>query len=332
MRGRGITALRFLAAVVAAGAGLAVAGGCAEMRESRSSRPIKEYEKLIAGRLDADYVGNAACTAKCHAHDAIARDFRLSVHGEQVAAGSNVPLVNCESCHGPGSLAIANIVNEKCDASTFIDIRNIPAGAKSLTCLKCHAGQSTPVLSGWTGGRHAAAEVSCPDCHKLHKGPQQKVERREVADLCFKCHEGVQVSFSLPSHHPVREGVVSCVDCHNPHGTANDANLKTSPVRTLCARCHPEKTGPFVYEHADHSMDCQSCHEPHGSTNRRLLEYAQPFLCLQCHQGHNSPRRPALQTGSAEAKAVFFGECTRCHTRIHGSDLPGFRNDDRFTR
>jgi DmsE family decaheme c-type cytochrome len=327
-----IGTLRFVTFAVAAAAALAAIGGCASLRENRPAWPIKEYEKIIAGRLDADYVGNAACLEKCHAHDGIARDFRLSVHGEQVAAGSNTPLVNCESCHGPGSLAIANIVDGKCDAATFIDIGSIPAGARSLICLKCHSGQSTPVLSGWMGGRHAGAEVSCPDCHQLHKGPQQKVERREVADLCFRCHEDTRVAVSLPSHHPVREGVVSCVDCHDPHGTVNEAALKASPVRSVCARCHAEKTGPFVYEHADHGIDCQSCHNPHGSTNVRLLTYAQPFLCLQCHQGHNTPRRPALQTGSPEAKTVFFGECTRCHTRIHGSDLPGFRNDDRFTR
>jgi DmsE family decaheme c-type cytochrome len=320
------------AAAVLAGAAIIGAWSCASLRESRTNWPIKEYEKIIAGRLDADYVGNAACTAKCHAHDALTRDFRLSIHGEQVAAGTNAPLVNCESCHGPGSLAVANIVDGACDSSTFIDIKNIPAGARSLICLKCHSGQSLPILSGWAGGRHAAAEVSCPDCHQLHRGPQQKVERREVADLCFRCHEDTRVAFSLPSHHPVREGIVSCVDCHNPHGTGNDANLLSSPVRTVCARCHAEKTGPFVYEHADHDIDCQTCHQPHGSTNTRLLAYAQPFLCLQCHQGHNTARRPALQTGSPEAKAVFFGECTRCHTRIHGSDLPGFRNDDRFTR
>jgi DmsE family decaheme c-type cytochrome len=327
-----IAALRFLTVAAVVGAVLTAIVGCASLRENRANWPIKEYEKIIAGRLDADYVGNAACTAKCHAHDAIARDFRLSIHGEQVAEGSNAPLVNCESCHGPGSLAIANIKDEKCDSSTFIDIKKIPAGARSLICLKCHSGQSVPALSAWPSSRHAAAEVSCPDCHQLHKGPQQKVERRQVADLCFRCHEGTRVSFSLPSHHPVREGVVSCVDCHEPHGTGTDANLKSSPVRTICARCHAEKTGPFVYEHADHGLDCQSCHKPHGSTNTTLLAYAQPFLCLQCHQGHNTPRRPALQSGSPEAKAVFFGECTRCHTRIHGSDLPGFRNDDRLTR
>jgi DmsE family decaheme c-type cytochrome len=125
---------------------------------------------------------------------------------------------------------------------------------------------------------------------------------------------------------------MTCVDCHQPHGTLNDANLRTSPVRTLCARCHADKAGPFVFEHVDLAADCQTCHNPHGSANRQMTRWAQPFLCLQCHQGHNTPRRSVLTSGDPAAKEVFFGECTSCHTRIHGTDLPGYRNDDRFTR
>lgn len=305
--------------------------GCASLRESRTTWPVKEYEKIIAGRLDADYVGNAACTTKCHAHDAIARDFRLSIHGEQVAAETGLHLVNCESCHGPGSLAIANLKDDKCDSSTFIELEKIPAGARSLICLKCHSKQSLVSITGWAGSRHAFAGVACTDCHKLHKGPAQKVSRQEIATLCNSCHQRIGSTFALPSHHPVPEGRMSCVDCHDPHGTVNDADLKTSPTREVCARCHADKTGPFVFEHADLSSDCQTCHDPHGSTNRQMTRWAQPFLCLQCHVGHNGAYQPSL-SGDLATKRVFFGECTACHTRIHGTDLPGYRNDDRLTR
>jgi len=308
------------------------AWGCATLRDSRTSWPVKEYEKIIAGRLDADYVGNAACTAACHAHDAIARDFRLSIHGEQVAAETGLPLVNCESCHGPGSLAIANIRDGRCDSSTFIQLAKIPAGARSLICLKCHSGQSLSALTGWPGSRHAAADVSCSDCHKLHQGPGQRVARRDISAICISCHLAKGAEFNLPSHHPVPEGIMTCVDCHGQHGTMNDNDLKDASVRNLCGRCHAEKAGPFVFEHADNTANCQTCHNPHGSTNLQLTRWAQPFLCLQCHQGHNTPRRPALTSGDPGGKKVFFGSCTYCHTRIHGTDLPGYRNDDRFSR
>jgi DmsE family decaheme c-type cytochrome len=324
--------LKGTAAAVVAGALIVSAWGCASLRDSRTQWPVKEYEKIIAGRLDADYVGNAACTAKCHAHDAIARDFRLSIHGEQVAADTGLPLVNCESCHGPGSLAIANIKDDKCDFSTFIDLEKIPSGARSLICLKCHAKQSLESVSAWSGSRHDLAGVSCVDCHKLHKGPAQRVARSEITALCSSCHRAQAVAFSLPSHHPVPEGDMTCADCHDPHGTLNDADLKASPVRELCARCHANKTGPFVYEHADITADCQSCHEVHGSPNRQMTRWAQPFLCLQCHNGHNGSRRSVFEKGDEVTKAVFYGDCTGCHTQIHGSDLQGYGLDDRFTR
>ena len=43
-------------------------------------KPVREYERMIVGRLDADYIGNDACLAKCHAHDPLFTDFQHSVH------------------------------------------------------------------------------------------------------------------------------------------------------------------------------------------------------------------------------------------------------------
>jgi DmsE family decaheme c-type cytochrome len=314
---------------IVAAAALA-AGGCAALKDAQPSWPVKEYEKIIAGRLDADYVGTATCVSKCHTHDVLTRDFRLSIHGEQVSAKTGLPLVNCESCHGPGSLAIANIKDGRCDSSTFIPLAAIPRGALSLICLKCHSGQSLSNLSDWPGSPHAMGNVACPDCHKIHRGPAQKVARREIAPLCVSCHRSVAVTFNLPSHHPVQEGKMTCVDCHDPHGTTNGRNLKASPSRNGCARCHAEKTGPFVYEHASLTVDCENCHDPHGSVNGQLLRQSEPFLCLQCHNGHNSGRHPGL--ANAGTKAVFFTNCTACHPRIHGTDRPGDRVEDRLTR
>jgi hypothetical protein len=122
-------------------------GSCAEMRQSRPILPVREYERMIVGRLDAQYVGTDNCVSRCHHHDRLAEDFRLSVHGEQIRPEDGLPLVNCESCHGPGSLAIEGLVDDpetnerlkkKCDTSTFLDIMKLPPQAQSLICMKCH--------------------------------------------------------------------------------------------------------------------------------------------------------------------------------------------------
>ena len=55
---------------------------CADLKQSRPILPMRDYERMIVGRLDAEYVGTDNCVSKCHSHDKITDDFRHSVHGE----------------------------------------------------------------------------------------------------------------------------------------------------------------------------------------------------------------------------------------------------------
>jgi len=303
--------------------------GCAALKESRPLLPIKEYEKMIAGRLDADYIGTDNCLKACHVHDKIRRDFDLSTMGAQLSRESGLPLVNCESCHGPGSLAVQGLTPEKiqadekagkrteCDFKTFIDLKNLPAQAKSLICLKCHAANATFTLHNWNAGAHAVADVSCSDCHNVHMGHNLKVRPRDTAEMCERCHQDIKVAFTLPNHHPVPEKKIFCTDCHDPHGGSTEKGLRKGTVKSTCTQCHPEKEGPFVYEHADLAEDCRTCHTPHGSVNNNLLILREPYLCLQCHPSHR-----ISSTTTAETKQAYYLRCSDCHSQIHGSDLP----------
>jgi len=309
--------------------GVLLAAGCASLKESHPILPIKEYEKMIAGRLDADYVGTDNCLKACHVHDRMRRDFELSTMGVQLSRESGLPLVNCESCHGPGSLAIEELTPERiladqkegkktaCDFKTFIDLKNLPAPAKSLICLKCHTANATFNLHNWNAGAHAVADVSCSDCHDIHAGHNLKVRLRDTASMCERCHEDIQVAFTLPNHHPVPEKKVFCTDCHDPHGSTNEKGLRRDTIKATCTKCHTEKEGPFVYEHADLTEDCRNCHTPHGSVNNNLLILREPYLCLQCHPSHR-----ISSTTTAEVKRAYYVRCTDCHSQIHGSDLP----------
>lgn len=301
-------------------------GACIDLRSDYPIRPVAEYEKMIVGRFDADYIGNAQCLAKCHKHDNIYDDFSASIHGEQVDAASGLPKVNCESCHGPGSLAVEHAEKEnRCDSKTFLQLEELPPPAQSLICLKCHATASTPVLTFWNAGQHALSGVSCSDCHKLHEGPQQKVSRKDMAELCYKCHEDVRMEFAQPSHHPVPENRMVCTDCHDPHGSTTEFDLRGPTVRDTCSRCHAEYQGPFVFEHGDVTENCINCHRPHGSLHDKQLTTSQPFLCMQCH-----PTGAHAGLQNAESKRIQFGRCTDCHSAIHGSDTPSARGRGTF--
>lgn len=322
--------------IVCAVFGVAASAGCAALKGSRPILPIKEYEKMIAGRLDADYIGTDNCLKACHVHDKKRRDFDLSTMGAQLSRESGLPLVNCESCHGPGSLAVENITPEKvkadaangvttaCDYKTFIDIKNLPAQAKSLICLKCHTANATFNLHNWNASTHSAADVACSDCHNIHAGHNLKVRPRETAQMCYQCHQEIKAAFSLPNHHPVPENKVFCSDCHDAHG-GNEKNLRRETVKATCTQCHREKEGPFLYEHADNTEECTKCHTSHGSVNNNLLVMREPFLCLQCHTSHR-----ISATTTPESKQAFYTRCTDCHSQIHGSDLPSPSGQGRF--
>ena len=311
-------------------------GDTSSLRQDHPIKPVREYERMIVGRLDADYIGNGACLEKCHVngHDKLYQDFQESVHSSQVDADSGLPLVNCESCHGPASLAVEGVSDngDPCNFKTLLDLNSLPATAQSLICLKCHSAASTPVLQYWNASPHATSEVSCFDCHSLHQGAQQKVSRDEVAELCYKCHLEKKADFANFSHHPVSEGKIACTDCHNPHGTANDKQLIGVTVKATCTKCHMEYQGPFVYEHADVTETCTNCHKPHGSPNEPLLEVAQPFLCMQCHAGHHGYSSDKGTLNSLEMKQAFFTRCTDCHSSIHGTDLPSTHGRGTFMR
>ncbi len=301
-------------------------GGCTDVAKLRSAQPIstvRDYELLLVGNLEANYIGDEACLKKCHTHDQIAHDFNHSIHGEQISEETGLPLVNCESCHGPGSLAVENAEEtKKCNFETLLPLDEFPAQAQSMLCLKCHSAASTPNLHYWTGSIHANSEVSCFDCHKLHKGPEQKVRRQEQEQLCFSCHQDARVEFAQFSRHPVTEHKMSCSDCHNPHGSTQDHNLIGNTPKDTCTRCHMEYQGPFVYEHADVTENCVNCHHPHGSPNQPLLQVAQPFLCLQCHAGDHGSASSIGTLDNRTMKQAFYSRCTDCHSAIHGTDIP----------
>lgn len=307
-----------------------ISGCTGKLKEDNPIVPIQEYEKMLLGKLTADYVGNENCLKGCHVHDKIALDFKSSTMGDQLEKASHgMKIVDCESCHGPGSelmdkleeLGANKNPQEVVEAhrNNLIDYSTLPAGALSLICLKCHTTNATFNIHNWNAGIHVYNEVSCSNCHPIHAGADLITQPRAISRLCLSCHIDVSAQYSLPSHHPIKEGKMSCTDCHNPHGTANPSQLNELTEKETCGRCHTEKTGPFLFEHGDVTEKCTTCHAPHGSINNNLLKLRETFLCKQCHPRHSS--------NTLAANSMFSTRCTDCHSMIHGSDTPGGNAD-----
>jgi len=126
---------------------------------------------------------------------------------------------------------------------------------------------------------------------------------------------------------------MKCSDCHNQHGGFMSKSLRNSVNGdSACVKCHSDKQGPFIYEHAPIKTEgCQACHTPHGSTNPKLLtRNTVKFLCLECHS--NAPGIPDTDgTGIGVGTPSFhdinnprYANCTICHFEIHGSNKDPF--------
>ncbi len=269
---------------------------------------------------EAALVGNAACR---DCHEEVSDAFAGTIHG--LTADASGRSAGCESCHGPGSAHI--------EAADPALIHNPGKGGQfeQSVCLGCH---NTEAFDSWSVAHHNRGDVGCADCHKVH-AEHQAWTPEYVQKTCYNCHGNVQAASFMPSHHPIREGKVTCLDCHNPHG-GPVRFVQEETGRELCLSCHPEKEGPFVFEHAPVNEDCLVCHAPHGSVANNLLVANEPTLCLNCHAMHfhatvegvdgafsvpQAPDRAGVSTVDGWKKGMLT-KCTQCHTQIHGSDLP----------
>lgn len=255
---------------------------------------------------------NTSTCLVCHKDPKISAIFNRP-HGQQ--GDSRTPFSNqgCETCHG--------------------DINSHPGityGLKSVTpvdeqnkiCLGCH---ESGKRIHWMGSTHQSSNLACASCHTIHANRDPIRDRSLQNEVCYSCHVTQKAQSFLRSRHPLREAIMVCADCHNPHGTTSEFLLKENTINENCYSCHNEKRGPFLWEHPPVQENCALCHTPHGSTQVRLLTVRGPFLCQQCHAGvfHSSTLYDGSGIPPIGAQSRLLSEnCLNCHYRIHGSNHP----------
>lgn len=292
------------------------------------------------------YAGSEACLV---CHEDLGKAFLKSRHGSlENDASRGWKGQSCESCHGPGAKH-----GEAAEAKFILNHVKASPREADASCLTCHKNQSTH--AGRISGSHAKVLVSCVSCHSVHHSvgdpaaplfrgfggnrpaglarlglPVSRESR--VNELCSSCHMGAWADFQRPHTHSLAQGAMSCVDCHNPHGTSRPFGLnstaRTTNAEPGCFKCHADKRGPFTFEHAPVRIEgCSACHESHGSANPRMLNRAEVSnLCLECHSNtpavtNRTGTLGTVATGFHDLRLPLYRNCTSCHVKVHGSHI-----------
>lgn len=306
---------RFGKSMVAALRGFALVLGAALVMEAAGAE--KEPRKDLVLR------GDAKCT-RCHdeAEEVPVLAIAQTRHG--VIGDARTP--TCTSCHGESKTHYdrppdakerpkpERVFGRKAGAS--------PAEIQNQACLTCH---QSGLRMNWQGSQHQAADVPCAACHQVHIGKDKVLIKRTQPEVCFACHKEQRAQIFRPSTHPIREGKVTCSQCHNPHGSVGPKQLARATVNETCYTCHAEKRGPFLWEHPPVREDCTNCHVPHGSIHTPLLKARGPWLCQSCHLAQFHPSTAYSGTGVppiGAAQQLLANNCLNCHSQVHGSNHP----------
>jgi DmsE family decaheme c-type cytochrome len=271
-------------------------------------------EHYVANPSDPSlYVGADTCKT---CHEEIGKTYDHGPHWKTALNHRGPQYQGCEACHGPGKAH----VESGGDIAKIVRFKTLSREESSKRCLECH--EFGEEHANFLRSEHLKNNVGCIDCHSAH---HPKVERALLTMaqpmLCYGCHAEVKPQFSKPFHHRVNEGLVSCSNCHNPHGGFLTRQLRATAAQDqVCFTCHTDKAGPFVFEHAPVKTEgCVSCHTPHGSSNPRLLKRANVnLLCLECHTLTVDSAAPGIP--SFHNQAQKYQACTMCHVAIHGSN------------
>lgn len=292
---------------------------------ANDTEPKKELKDIVLK-------GDAKCT-ECH--DELDSPEALKIGKTKHGVGADKRTPTCTSCHGESDQHVKEAGRGSGPAPavevSFAKKSKNSAAEQSKACMSCHQGGKR---MHWESSQHAAGDVSCTSCHKIHTQDDPARVKQAQAEVCYACHKEQRAQSFKASAHPVKDGKLTCSNCHNPHGSTGPKMLVKNTLNETCYTCHAEKRGPFLWEHPPATDDCATCHTPHGSNQPALLKARSPILCQQCHltagQGHPNTLRSGVGIDPTNAQTQVLAKgCVNCHSQVHGSNHP---SGPRFVR
>ena len=225
----------------------------------------------------------------------------------------------CATCH-------EEVVN-KFASNPHNKMTMMSGNTKGVTCENCHGAGSEHVAGGGD-----TTKIFNPSKHSA----------KEVDEKCLSCHASAHPDFLRSPH---AKANVSCISCHDIHGSKEDALLK-APQPTLCFQCHtdvkPMFNMPFHHKVIEGVVQCSDCHDPHGTFQNNNLRVTadQNEICTKCHMEKRGPfvyEHPAVKAegcmgchtphGSPNARLLNMPNinvlCNQCHSQVGADTVHG---------
>ena len=195
------------------------------------------------------------------------------------------PGVQCERCHGPGSLHASDPhgvhmeVDHDAELCGECHLRGAPEAVNAQDGFIRHHEQYEELFQS----KHIV--LDCVICHDPHAGVVQLRQAGEqtTRTQCENCHFR-QAKYQQNEKH-VALGV-DCVDCHMPRITKSavgDADKFTGDIRTHMMGIDPQQIGQFTEDGSEAlsqvglDFACRHCHvpgSPFAKTDEELIEIA----------------------------------------------------------
>ena len=173
--------------------------------------------------------------------------------------------IDCERCHGPGSIHVAErqsnpiVDTSKGPDYSIVNPRRLSTELQNNICQRCHLQGITVLNDGKT-------------FYDFHPG----MKLSEVMNVFMPQYEGAQDKMIMASHVErmkksncyVTSGKMSCITCHNPH-----VSVKFTPRSqyiNACQGCHGTASQKQCTETLQvrntKNNDCITCHMPHNGS------------------------------------------------------------------
>lgn len=229
-------------------------------------------------------------------------DFVLGSENKYVGVQEGI---NCERCHGPGSIHVAQrSTGSKIDTSKYIDYSIVNPTKLSIDrqfdiCQRCHL-QGNAVLKEGRSFFDFKPGMKLSDyltvfLPKYENADDEFImashaDRLKQSQCFIKSYELASTSSAAGKLKPFKDAM-TCVTCHNPHVSVRETNKE-------------------VFNDA-----CKSCH---GEGKKSKLECTEPSVIKAMHSPNAQFSTP---------------NCTKCHMPSSGSiDIPHVTVHDHYIR